>query len=500
MQQKSDLNFVPTMGGLHKGHCQLIKAAQKFSTTKPGVVLVSVFVNPLQFGPNEDFQAYPRDLEHDCEVASNCGANALWAPSIDEIFPKGPNAHFKVQVPPTLQAHLCGGKRAGHFDGVATVVLRLLNLTKPQVLFLGEKDWQQFIILRHLLKDLDLPVKVLGVATVRDFDGLAMSSRNQYLSQDQRKKALALPRQLASAANGIKKGEIPNLEKIKSYLMQSGLEVEYLEKVDPFHLQPTETNQPLSLLAASVRCGRTRLIDHAFLMTRKPIVAIDGPAGAGKSTVTKNFARRLGLLYLDTGAMYRAVTWLIKKEGVNLQEPSELFKALNSLKLEFLPSKNLEQEVTINGYNVTEAIRSPDVTAAVSLVAAQPPVRKALTEQQKAMGIDGGLVAEGRDIGTAVFPGAELKIFLTASPAERARRRANDLRERGFRVPSLTTLEEQIKERDQIDSTRQIAPLTRADDASEIVTDGMDIEEVVQLLVELFRNRIPEEVWPTPSN
>jgi pantoate ligase/cytidylate kinase len=147
---------------------------------------------------------------------------------------------------------------------------------------------------------------------------------------------------------------------------------------------------------------------------------------------------------------------------------------------------------------VTTAIRSPEVTAQVSLVAALGCVREALTAQQQAMGRRGGLVAEGRDIGTAVFPDAELKVFLTATTAERARRRALDLEQRGFAVPPLSELEHQIAERDRLDSSREVAPLRMAADAEELVTDGMTIESVIQALVDLFRQRIPEEVWPSP--
>lgn len=155
--------------------------------------------------------------------------------------------------------------------------------------------------------------------------------------------------------------------------------------------------------------------------------------------------------------------------------------------------------VTINGHEVSEAIRSPEVTARVSQVAAHGCVRQALTRQQQAMGQRGGLVAEGRDIGTAVFPDAECKIFLTATVAERARRRALDLEARGFAVPSLAELEAQIAERDHRDSSREVAPLQQAEDALELVTDGLPIEAVIQALVDRFRERVPEEAWPGPT-
>jgi pantoate ligase/cytidylate kinase len=199
------------------------------------------------------------------------------------------------------------------------------------------------------------------------------------------------------------------------------LVVDYVEAVEPRSLRPAETLQtnPL-LLAAAAFCGTTRLIDHVFLMRRPPIVAIDGPAGAGKSTVTKAFAARLGLIYLDTGAMYRAVTWLVASAGVDPADASTVAGLLVDLDLQLSTSAEGAQRVTINGQDVTEAIRSPEVTGQVSLVAAHGCVREALTRQQQAMGARGGLVAEGRDIGTAVFPDAELKVFLTATPAPSA--------------------------------------------------------------------------------
>ena len=497
-QQKSEIAFVPTMGGLHDGHSQLIKTAKYSRYNDTTQVLVSVFVNPLQFGPQEDFESYPRSLQNDIEVASKSGAHAIWVPSINQIFPGGPESNFKLNVPFRLQAQLCGSLRNGHFDGVATVMIQLLKHIKPNFLVLGEKDWQQFIILRKLISDFNLPIKVRGIGTVRDIDGLAHSSRNQYLSKIDRENAIALPKELAKASHNALLGKVIDIKKIRSSLEQKGLEVEYLEVVDPHDLQPTQPTKHFSLLAAAIRCGRTRLIDHTFLMKRKPIVAIDGPAGAGKSTVTRAFAERLNLIYLDTGAMYRAVAWLIQDKGIDPKDPNQVAKCLENLKLE-LKAFGKNPQVIINENNVTDAIRSPSVTSIVSVVAAHHSVREALTSQQKQIGIDGGLVAEGRDIGTAVFPNAELKIFLTATTRERARRRILDLQNQGFLVPDFKDVEYQIKERDQMDSTRSISPLVKAEDAQEVVTDGMNIEEVTQVIEELFRLKVPEEVWPTPA-
>ncbi len=485
------------MGSLHRGHSELINAAKKLTFSRPTSVLVSVFVNPLQFGPQEDFKSYPRNFDHDCEISQKAGANAIWAPTTNDVFPTRENSHLMLQAPTKLTKHLCGPHRKGHFDGVVTVMKQLLELISPHILILGEKDWQQLIILRHLIKTFSTQIRVYGVATVRDLDGLAFSSRNSYLSTSEREKAITLPRLMAKTALNAQNKKDINLDKLHAELEHDGLRVEYLEIVDPFTLQPTKAKQNLGLLAAAVHSGSTRLIDHTFLMNHKPIVAIDGPAGAGKSTVTKRFAERLGLLYLDTGAMYRAVAWLIHKEGVNLKQESELRKALEGLKLELENSTSGDQKVLINSNDVTYAIRTPEITSLVSTVAAQAAVREALTAQQKEIGKLGGIVAEGRDIGTAVFPNAELKIFLTASSEERARRRAADLNQRGFPAPSLKELEAQIKERDKIDSTREISPLIIAKDAIEVITDEMTIEDVIEALIELFRLKVPDEVWTT---
>ncbi len=286
---------------------------------------------------------------------------------------------------------------------------------------------------------------------------------------------------------------------VRRRLEDAGLAIDYVELLQAHTLRPLPRLEGLALLAAAVHCGPGRLIDHIFLMSRSPIIAIDGPAGAGKSTVTRAFARRLGLVYLDTGAMYRALTWWVQRQGVDPADASAVAPLLQGLDLQLESDGTGEQRVRINGHDVTEAIRSPEVTAQVSTVAAHGCVREALTRQQQAMGERGGLVAEGRDIGTAVFPDADCKVFLTASVAERARRRAEDLRHRGFAVPPLGELEAQIAERDHLDSSRAVAPLRQADDAVELVTDGLAIEAVIQALVDCFRERVPEEAWPEPT-
>ncbi len=493
------LHCVPTMGALHGGHGSLIQHAGSAAPGKAKpLVLTSVFVNPLQFGPNEDFALYPRCLEDDLQLAQAAGADALFAPSVEEIYPQGERELTRIHPPPSLQEGLCGRHRQGHFGGVATVVVRLLALIRPQVLVLGEKDWQQLVIMRRVISDLGLPIQVLGCPTLREADGLAMSSRNRYLSTEERRQAAVMPQALQQAAarclqqKGI--ALAPLEAEVRHALERADMLVEYVEAVKPLCLQAQPRLSGLTLLAVAAHCGPSRLIDHVFLMSRAPIIAIDGPAGAGKSTVTRAFAERLGLIYLDTGAMYRAVTWLVQERGVKPSSAEEVAPLLAGLDLQLSSSAN-GQRVSVNGVDVTQAIRSPEVTAQVSVVAAHGCVREALTLQQQAMGGRGGLVAEGRDIGTAVFPDAELKVFLTATVSERARRRALDLEQRGFEVPALADLEAQIAERDHLDSTRSVAPLTKAEDAVELTTDGMTIDSVIQRLVDLFRERVPHDAW-----
>ncbi len=498
-EQNSTIIFIPTMGGLHSGHQYLIQKAKESKTNKNQIVLVSIFVNPLQFSKGEDFKKYPRNINRDAELAFIAGADAIWAPYCSEVFPGGEDSHFKIQVPKTLHNKLCGAERKGHFDGVATVIIRLINIIKPEKLILGEKDWQQLIIIRKLFQELSIPIRIESFATQRDQSGFAYSSRNAYLSHSERKNAQALPNVMLEAKDDFAKNKSINLKKIDFKLKQSNLEVEYIKIVDAFSLKEKENINGICLLAAAVRCGSTRLIDHTFLMHRKPIIAIDGPAGAGKSTVTKEFAKRLGFIYLDTGAMYRAVTWLILKNSIDPNNQVAIKKILKDAKLEFKNTKIDEQKILINNTDVTEKIRSPEVTSMVSEIAKQQFVRELLTRKQQVIGDNGGLIAEGRDIGTAVFPDADVKIFLTATPKERAKRRSLDLKKRGYEYESLEYLEKEIKERDKKDSEREIAPLKKAQDAIELVTDGMNIEDVLKELIDIFRSKIPVEVWPTPN-
>lgn len=495
------LHFVPTMGALHPGHLHLVQRAAAPRWWGDPRVLVSVFINPLQFGTGEDFSNYPRRLEEDRRLAFEAGAHALFAPSPEDMYPHGEAGVTHVVPPSSLVNTLCGPHRPGHFVGVATVVTRLLAMVRPERMFLGEKDWQQLRILRQVVADLGLSVKIEGVASVRRSDGLALSSRLAYLSPEEDQWASALPACLAAAVRNVPWGASAEslLSTLEACLIRRNLQPEYVALVEGSTLQPLPRLKGLALLAAAVRCGSTRLIDHRFLMPRAPIVAIDGPAGAGKSTVTRALARSLGLTYLDTGAMYRALAWWVLRQGVNPCDPVAVAPLLEGLALDLSQNDQGQLVIQVNGHDVSTAIRSPEVTAVVSSVAAHPCVRRSLTTLQRHLGERGGLVAEGRDIGTAVFPDAECKIFLTASVAERARRRAVDLRQQGYAVPDLSELERQIAERDDQDSTRREAPLRQAPDALVLVTDGMGIEEVIQALVDAFREKVPEEAWSGPA-
>lgn len=489
------------MGALHEGHAELIRrAARPIGEGPVPQVLVSVFVNPLQFRPGEDYDRYPRDPCHDTAVARAAGVAALFLPDVASIFPGGVENITRVAPPSTLLDQLCAVSRPGHFEGVATVVCRLLALVRPCRLFLGEKDWQQLVILRRVLADLAIPTEIRACGTVRGSEGLALSSRNRYLSTAERRQACALPAALRIAAASFRSDPAAGsadrlLGSVRGTLRSAGLVPEYASLVEAHTLRPLQRVEGLTLLAVAVRCGEGRLIDHVFLMSRSPIVAIDGPAGAGKSTVSRALACRLGLLYLDTGAMYRALTWWVMHEQVDPHDETAVRRLLETLELELQNGGEEGQRISVQGQDVTDAIRGPEVTALVSRVASLPCVREKLTRQQQRFGRRGGLVAEGRDIGTAVFPDAECKIYLTATAAERARRRAEDLRRKGYAVPPLDELEAQITERDRRDAARKVAPLRQAEDALELITDGMTIDAVIEAMIAHFRARVPEDAW-----
>lgn len=484
----SSIGLVPTMGALHTGHLSLIGRARKENDT----VIVSIFVNPLQFGPTEDYQSYPRTIERDRALCEQAGVDAVFAPTAKELGIEQGYCACQVVPPASMTDVLCGKSRQGHFQGVATIVTKLFNLVQPNKAYFGQKDGQQLAIIRRLVQDLNFPIEIVGCPTVREPSGLAMSSRNQYLTSKQKEQAAVLYRSLQQAEIAFKAGErlAENLLAIvrQELAIMSAVVVEYVELVEPNTLMPLEKIEEQGMIAIASRVGAARLIDNIVLRSRQPIVAIDGPAGAGKSTVARQVAAALGLVYLDTGAMYRALTWLALESGVDINDLPAIAELASNCQIQLASSTGLDNPVRvwINEREVTQDIRTLEVTAHVSAIASQSAVRQELLRQQQRWGQKGGLVAEGRDIGTHVFPDAELKIFLTASVQERARRRQQDFEHQGQITLTLEQLEKSIAERDFLDSTREIAPLQKAADAIEICTDGLSIAEVTDKIVSLY--------------
>ena len=251
--------FVPTMGALHAGHLALVEYARR----NAGKVVVSIFVNPKQFGPQEDFERYPRDLEADAAKLREAGADLLFAPAVDEVYPPGFSTTVHVAG---VSEGMEGARRPGHFDGVATVVARLLGLVLPDVAVFGQKDAQQCAVVMRLVADLGLPVEVHVAPTVREADGLAMSSRNAYLTPDERQAAPALFRALLAAQLVHELGE-RKAEKLleafrRALSAEPRLELDSVDLVDAATMRPVEKVDLPVLLAAAVRVGRTRLIDN----------------------------------------------------------------------------------------------------------------------------------------------------------------------------------------------------------------------------------------------
>ena len=258
------LALVPTMGALHDGHLALVAEARR----KADHVAVSIFVNPTQFGPNEDFAAYPRDEARDAALLVEAGVALLWAPDIDMMYPPGHATRIQVG---DLGEDYCGAARPGHFDGVATVVAKLFNQVQPDVALFGEKDWQQLAVIRRMTADLDLPVEIYGVGIVREADGLARSSRNAYLTAEQRAAAAALPAALQAAARAIAAGApVPDTLKIaEAAILAGGFDsIDYVALADAATLERLDIwREPARLLAAA-RIGRTRLIDNCRLVNK----------------------------------------------------------------------------------------------------------------------------------------------------------------------------------------------------------------------------------------
>lgn len=251
--------FVPTMGALHQGHLRLVEMAGRV----PGaVVVVSIFVNPLQFGEGEDLDAYPRTLDADVELLREAGVELVFAPSAADMYPEGPRT--TVQPGPTADI-LEGAVRPGHFAGMLTVVAKLFNIVNPHRAFFGEKDYQQLVLIRQMVADLNLDVAISGVPTVRESDGLALSSRNRYLDTEQRELAVTLSAALVAGAHAAEKGAQAALEAARAVLDTTPqLEVQYLEATSP-ELGPAPANGDARLLAAA-KLGTTRLIDNVGIL------------------------------------------------------------------------------------------------------------------------------------------------------------------------------------------------------------------------------------------
>jgi pantoate--beta-alanine ligase len=262
-RQGQTIAFVPTMGNLHEGHLELVRRARALCD----VVVVSIFVNPLQFGANEDLDAYPRTLAADKEKLFAEGVKVLYTPTVDEIYPEGMHKHTKVQVP-DLSETLCGNSRPGHFNGVTTIVNKLFNQVQPDVAVFGEKDFQQLSIIRKMVEDLCMPIRVEGVATARDTDGLALSSRNGYLTAEQRRIAPVIHDTLTVCREAIACG-FDNFLQLESHarmqLLQAGFEPDYFAIRDARTLRAVnEHTEEIAILAAA-RLGNTRLIDNVRL-------------------------------------------------------------------------------------------------------------------------------------------------------------------------------------------------------------------------------------------
>lgn len=259
-----DRAVVMTMGALHDGHAQLVREARAL-VGDDGQVVVTIFVNPTQFGPNEDFAKYPRTLEADLEVCAEAGADLVFAPSADEIY--GADAAVTLDPGP-LGSVLEGAVRPGHFSGVLTVVAKLMNIVAPTHALFGEKDYQQLTLIRRMVRDLDMPVIVVPVTTVREFDGLARSSRNRYLSKEERALAAVLPRALqATVERASVAGADAAIETGLGMLADAGITIDYLTITDA-RLAPIESGAGRVL--AAVRIGATRLIDNMSCEVARP--------------------------------------------------------------------------------------------------------------------------------------------------------------------------------------------------------------------------------------
>lgn len=258
------VGLVPTMGFFHQGHLELMRVARNHADT----VVVSLFVNPTQFGQGEDLNAYPRDLDGDLAKAREVGVDCVFVPSAEDMYPEGYQTEVRVG---RLTQHLCGLSRPGHFDGVTTVVAKLFHIVKPHLAVFGQKDYQQLAVISRMILDLNMDIEILGVPTVREPDGLALSSRNSYLSLEERNSALCLSRSLATARDMVHRGERQATkirEAVEEEIQSVPLtRIDYVSVCDPVTLDDLETIKNEALLALAVRVGKTRLIDNCVLQS-----------------------------------------------------------------------------------------------------------------------------------------------------------------------------------------------------------------------------------------
>jgi len=264
LKNQSNIAFVPTMGNLHAGHIQLVEVAKQHA----GCVVVSIFVNPLQFGPTEDLASYPRTLEADCEKLKAAGASIVFTPSVEEMYADfdGNNLNQTMTItPPPIANELCGATRPGHFAGVATVVMKLFNMVQPKIAVFGQKDFQQLFIIKQMVKQFNLPINIIGVDTVREPSGLAMSSRNGYLSNEQRAAASQLNSALKGIVQLVKSGnkDYYQLEQnAKSILNSQGWLADYISIRSSLTLQPASSTDTDLVVLGAAKLGNTRLIDN----------------------------------------------------------------------------------------------------------------------------------------------------------------------------------------------------------------------------------------------
>lgn len=261
-REGKSVGLVPTMGYLHEGHLTLMKRAK----AEHGVVIASIFVNPLQFGPNEDYAVYPRDLNRDACLAAAAGVDVVFAPSVEEMYPQGFENMSTFVDMRGVSERLCGASRPGHFRGVATVVTKLFNIVEPDVAYFGEKDAQQVAVIRRMVADLNMNVKIAAVPIIREEDGLALSSRNVFLNPAERKAALVLSRALRLAADRLKGGDRDAVALRNSMAELIGAEplavIDYVSISDPATLDELTTVEGAALVALAVKIGKTRLIDN----------------------------------------------------------------------------------------------------------------------------------------------------------------------------------------------------------------------------------------------